>query len=212
MVNVGAGAGSYEPATTRAALEPSLVMVRQRAPDSAPVVCGVAEELPFRDAHFDAGLAVLTVHHWSDPRRGLAELRRVAKRQAVVTWDPEVFSRGLWLVRDYLPELVDRERDLATLPTVLDGLGSCRIESLPVPADCADGFLGAYWRRPEAYLDPALRAGTSGFALLDPVLVETAMDRLEDDLESGRWAARHGDLLERDEIDLGYRLVVHDGP
>jgi hypothetical protein len=34
------------------------------------------------------------------------------------------------------------------------------------------------------------------------------MRRLAADLESGEWARRNADLLEREEMDYGYRLVV----
>jgi SAM-dependent methyltransferase len=209
LVNVGAGTGSYEPAFLQVtAVEPSAVMVRQRPRTAAPVVRGTAERLPFRDGAFDVALAVLTVHHWQDAQAGLAELRRVARRQVVLTWDPGVFARQFWLVRDYLPQAAERERRLATLSTVVDALMPTSIEVLPVPADCTDGFFGAYWRRPHVYLEAAVRGAISGLALLDPPAVTAAMVQLRSDLESGQWQRRYSDLLALDEIDLGYRLVV----
>jgi SAM-dependent methyltransferase len=212
VLNVGAGTGSYEPWDRRVvALEPSTVMIRQRPPAAAPVVRGTAESLPFADQAFDAALAILTVHHWASAPAGLAELSRVARQQVVLTWDPAVRD-GFWLVRDYLPAIAEHERSLACLPVVQAGLARGRREvitcDVPVPGDCADGFLGAYWRRPEAYLDPAIRAAMSGIALLDAGVVAAGCGRLAADLASGRWHSRHGYLLGRPELDLGYRLVA----
>jgi SAM-dependent methyltransferase len=189
------------------AVEPSHVMIRQLSLSAAPVVRGVAEQLPFKDGAFDVALAVLTVHHWGNPATGLAEMRRVSRRQVVVTWDPDV-ARQFWLVRDYLPEVVERETQLATLATVLAHLGPATTESLAVPADCTDGFLGAYWRRPHAYLDSNVRGAISGLALLGSDVISAAMNRLRFDLANGPWLARYSELTELDEVDLGYRLVV----
>ena len=211
LVNVGAGAGSYEPAFMFVVgVEPSATMIRQRPSSAAPAVRGVAEQLPFADAAFDAALAVLTMHHWADAAAGLAEMRRVSRRQIVVTWDPEVFAREFWLVRDYLPEATAREAQAATLATVSAQLGGSEIQPLPVPADCSDGFFAAYWRRPRAYLDAGVRGAISGLALLDSAVVSAAMKRLQSDLDDGRWHARYPELAELHEIDLGYRLVVSD--
>jgi SAM-dependent methyltransferase len=213
VVNVGAGTGSYEPTTRRVvAVEPSAVMVAQRAPEAAPVVRAVAEALPFAAGEFDAALAVLTVHHWRDQAAGLSELRRVSRRQVVLCFDPAV-NRAHWLVTDYLPELGDIEDGRAPAPAwvadVLGGRGGrTHIEIVPVPADCTDGFQNAYWRRPEAYLDPGVQACASTLAVLDRAVLDRGLGRLADDLASGAWHARHGDLLGRDEFDGGYRLVV----
>lgn len=209
LINVGAGAGSYEPAfMSVVGVEPSHIMIRQRSPSAAPAVCGVAEQLPFKDGAFDVALAVLTVHHWGNPAAGLAEMRRVSRKQIVVTWDPDVFARQFWLVRDYLPEAAEREMQLATLATVSAHLGPTTTESLLVPANCTDGFFGAYWRRPYAYLDPIVRGAISGLALLDSDVVSAAVERLRSDLANGRWLARYSELTELDEVDLGYCLVV----
>lgn len=208
VVNVGAGTGSYEPSgpTAVVAVEPSLTMIAQRPPGSAPVVQGVAEALPFPDRSFAAALAVLTTHHWTDPAAGLAELRRVADRQVVVTWDPAVFAE-FWLVREYVPEVAEWEKGLATLDAVVAHLPGATVIPLPVASDCEDGVLGAHWRRPDTYLDAGRRQASSGIALLDPAVVDRAMNRLAADLASGEWHRRHAELLEMDEIDLGYRLV-----
>lgn len=210
VVNVGAGSGSYEPRDARVvAVEPSRVMLRQRPDGAAPAVHGVAEALPFADASFDAALAILTVHHWRDLARGLDEMRRVARRRRIVlTWAPEIAAR-FWLVHDYLPEIAAAERGLATVAHVVDALPGSEVVTLPVPHDCRDGFLGAYWRRPEAYLDPSVRGAISGLARLDARVVDAAVARLASDLASGAWHERHRELLGRDEVDLGYRLVVH---
>src|SRR5919106_5502498 len=149
VVNVGAGAGSYEPRDRYViAVEPSLTMIHQRPQGSTPVVRASATHLPFKDDAFGAALAVLAVHHWPDRGRGLRELARVARdRVVVVTWDPAFSS--FWLIDDYFPAIgaLDR-RLLPTMEEIQRALGSCTIRSLPIPHDCTDGFLGAYWRRP----------------------------------------------------------------
>lgn len=205
ILNVGAGAGSYEPRGREVtALEPSIEMIRQRRPATAAVVQGRAEDLPFADRSFDAAMAVLTIHHWSGQARGLAEMRRVTRGPIVLlTFDPAF--RGFWLT-DYIPGLV--ALDEAQMPRMSDyerWLGPVEISAVPIPHDCTDGFLSAYWRRPAAYLDPRVRAAMSSFWALGDV--SEALGRLEKDLESGAWAERHGELLDRDSLDCGYRLV-----
>ena len=208
VVNVGAGAGSYEPEDRHVvAVEPSEVMIAQRPREAAPVLRAVAEALPFSNNQFDAALAVLTVHHWTDPKRGVAELRRVARRQVIFTWDPAHLA-PFWFTRDYLPDAVALDAGFTTLRATVALLGAATVERIPVPHDCHDGFFAAYWRRPEAYLDPDVRAGISGFGILDENVVEHALKLLADDLESGEWYRRNDHLLGLDELDLGYRLVV----
>ena len=209
VVNVGAGAGSYEPADRRlVAIEPSAVMIAQRPPDAAPAIIATAEALPLADDSVDAAMAVLTDHHWSDRARGLREMRRVARRRAVVfQHEPEV-AEDFWLTRDYLPTFLRRlhGKVLAEMMAPLgDGL---EFRPVPVPHDCADGFYGAFWRRPRAYLDPRVRDGISVFRLLPEDEVATAVARLRADLDSGAWERRYADVLERDELDLGFRVVV----
>jgi Methyltransferase domain len=209
VVNVGAGSGSYEPdAVATVAVEPSQVMIRQRPTDAAPVICAYAEALPFPDGAFDVAMAVLTVHHWRDRSLGLSELVRVSRRQVVVTWDPELFAEQFWFERDYLPR--DHQDDASgTLTGVRRALGSrATVEPVPVPTDCRDGFYAAYWSRPEAYLDPAVRQGISAFATEDQSRVRDAIRRLSRDLASGRWDARHPGLREQTALDVGYRMVV----
>lgn len=207
VLNVGAGTGSYEPAGRAVvALEPSAVMIAQRAAGSAVAVRGRAEGLPFRDGSFDAVMGVLTIHHWHDVGAGLAECVRVARdRVVLLTWDPA--SPGFWLVREYFPEFLELDRRIfPALDRLRESLGPLTVTPVPVPADCVDGFLGAYWRRPEAYLDPSVRAAISSFSRTDRL--RQGLDALRRDLESGVWAERHEELLGRDELDVGYRLVT----
>src|SRR5262245_56504711 len=195
IVNVGAGTGSYEPAALAVvAVEPSVEMIRQRRVGAAPAVRAVAEALPFRARAFDAAMAVLTMHHWTDRAAGLRELRRVAGRVVIVTWDPERPAAGprgaFWLTAEYLPEI--EAWDAPRFPPMRElrgHLGPVSIQPLLIPADCADGFLGAFWARPEAYLDPAVRRGISTFGMLPPAVVDRAVARLADDLRSGVWEA-----------------------
>jgi SAM-dependent methyltransferase len=211
VVNVGAGTGAYEPADLDVtAVEPSEVMIARRPQGPAPVVRAFAEELPFEDGSFDAAMVVLSDHHWSDHERGLAELRRVARRVVLFTWEP-ASSRDTWVVRDYFPCFQELIPDGYALAMPVERLGGGRVETVPIPHDCLDGFYHAYWRRPEAYLDPVVREGISAFALMDQACVEVGLARLARDLESGSWERRNRELLERDELDCGYRLVIHDG-
>lgn len=208
IIDVGAGTGSYEPAgRTVLAVEPSTEMIRQRVPAAAPVVRGVAEALPLRDGAADAVLAVLTVHHWTDWRRGIAELRRVAPHRVVLCYDT---GRHLdyWFVRDYVPEIAELERGRPSAYDIAAELGAHTVTPLPVPWDCADGVFPAYWRRPAAYLDPAVQRSNSAITQTDPAAVARGVARLRADLVSGRWQERHRDLLALDEWDAGFRLVV----
>ena len=147
-----------------------------------------------------------TVHHWHDLAAGLQELRRVARRQVVMTIDTDVHDE-LWLFREYVPAIVGMSA-ASPLPAVVEGLGAHTVETLPIPADCSDGFVMAYWRRPEQFLDPVARANTSAFARLDPADYLPGLAHLERDLADGSWVARHGDLLGRPEHDAGLRLVT----
>ena len=207
VLNVGAGAGSYEPPERAVvAAEPSLVMIAQRPAGAAPAVRASAERLPFADGSFDAALAVLTLHHWPDVRAGLEEMCRVARgRVVILTWDPA--HPGFWLVRDYFPDLIEHDRHIfPTLAELESALGRIEVSVVPVPHDCADGFLGAYWRRPEAYLDEEVRAGISTFGRIEDV--GPRIERLRRDVASGRWAAENAELLGLRELDAGYRLVI----
>src|SRR5205823_378904 len=163
VIDIGSGTGSYGAGGhSVVAIEPSLTMIRQRPREAAPVVQAAAEHLPVRDGTFDAGLAVLTVHHWYDAAAGLSELVRVSRRQVVLTWDPAIFAR-FWLVDEYLPELAESEAGLPTLSAVVSALNVVDVQPVLVPWDCTDGFCGAYWRRPGSYLDRDARAAISAF-------------------------------------------------
>jgi len=215
VLNVGAGAGAYEPHDREVlALDPSEVMIAQRPEGAAPVMRGRAEALPFREGSFDAVMAILSDHHWSDRAAGFAEMRRVARHRVVLlNIDPAAFGQ-YWFAAEYLPSSMElvlpRYREPGTWERELRWLlgGELRIEPVPIPYDCADGFFGAYWRRPEMLLDERVRNGISVFARCDPADVARAIERLRSDLESGAWHERHGDLLALDELDLGYKLVL----
>jgi SAM-dependent methyltransferase len=210
IVNVGAGTGSYERSgRALVAVEPSAVMVSQRE-GTVPVVLASAESLPFPDDSFDVALALMTVHHWGDLRQGLAELRRVAARQVVFTFDPAIHD-SLWVFNEYVPAALGLADD-TPLEAVLEGLDPDRVEVVPIPADCTDGFATAYWRRPERYLSPIARNNISAFARLDQRLVQPGMAQLERDLASGAWSERHGDLMEVESFDFGLRLVIAGPP
>jgi SAM-dependent methyltransferase len=213
IANVGAGTGSYEPARTIVAIEPSQVMIRQRPAAAAPAVQAAAEALPLRTNAVAAVLAVLTVHHWADLAAGVAEMQRVASRRVIVlTWDHDVI-RDFWLLRDYVPAAADTDARLAVpMDDLVSLLGPDRvaITPIPVPHDCADGFGGAYWRRPQAYLDDTVRQGMSLFAMTPADHVAEGLTRLRGDLASGHWRRRYAELLRRPELDLGYRLITAD--
>ena len=210
VLNVGAGSGSYEPSGRHVvAVEPSQVMLAQRPRAAALAVRARAEALPFADGEFDAAMAVLSDHHWADQRGGLAELLRVARDTVVVfTWDRSTVE-DCWLV-DYLPGFRRLAKGGMDVAEIAECLGGASIEPVSVPHDCRDGFLHAYWRRPDAYLDPRVRAGISVFARLDPDALAAAMARLRRDLESDAWARRNADILAHEQLDVGYRLLRAD--
>jgi SAM-dependent methyltransferase len=211
VVNVGAGTGSYEPADRPVIpIEPSTAMALQRDPARPPAVLGVAESLPLPDGTADAATALMTMHHWADVGRGLAELARVARRRIVLlTVDAEI-AAGMWLLRDYFPEIADRDRrEFPAIARLLRDLPApARVITVPVPADCTDRFGLALWSRPEAVLDPGARAATSGFARMDRAREAAGVARLARDLETGAWDRRHGHLRALAELDVGLRLLV----
>jgi SAM-dependent methyltransferase len=208
IVNIGAGVGSYEPSDRRVvAVEPSRVMISQRPESGAPVIQAHAENLPFRDGAFDVATAILTIHHWTDFEKGLQEAYRVATRRIVMlTWIG--FVEDFWLL-DYLPNI--REIDEPLFPSIdrlSQILGSIRVLPALIPYDCTDGFLCAYWRRPHAYLDENVRSAISTFSRITDIW--DGLQRLQKDLESGLWHQRYQELLHKDYMDFGYRLVVCD--
>jgi len=212
VVNVGAGTGSYEPRHLAvAAVEPSIEMIAQRPAAAAPVVRAIAEQLPFADHSFDASLAVLTIHHWRDLPLGLAEMRRVARRRVVIlTWDIAA-GASFWLTAHYFPEITvfDSTR-FGPIAELADALGRAKVIPVPVPRYCQDGFLAAFWARPEEYLDPCRRAAMSGFAQISREAIESGLSRLARDLRAGAWDRRFGELRTRESVDVGYRLLIPD--
>jgi SAM-dependent methyltransferase len=211
VVNVGAGTGNYEPVDRAVvAIEPSTVMVGQRAAGAAPAVRANSSALPLPSGAADVALAILTVHHWHDWATGLAELCRVAPRRVVLAIDFTLHAR-FWFLDEYVPEVAETTARLGPgSDVVAETIGADVSIPLLVPRDMQDGVLGAHWCRPEAYLDPAVRANCSGLALADPAVVARGVAALSADLASGVWARRHADLAELEAIDLGYRLVVAD--
>ena len=180
-------------------------MIAQRPPAAAPVVQGFAELLPFRDGSFDAVLGILTVHHWKSKEKGFAECRRVARSRVVFfTIDFDVCAR-FWLF-DYFPELIVDQHIFPRIGRYADFFQSVQLVPVSIPADCRDGFLGAYWKRPRAYLDPLVRGSISTFSRIGDVGAHLA--RLETDIDSGAWERRYSGLQYLSALDLGYRLVI----
>lgn len=213
VLNVGAGAGSYEPRDRWVlAVEPSATMRAQRPADAAPAIAARAEALPFDDGAVDAAMACVTIHHWEPPAAGLAELRRVA-RGPVVIFTFELDALPAWQ-REFLHEGLVKERPrFLAIDDVAAALGGrTRVERIPTPGDCADGFFEAFWRRPERLLDPAVRGAQSMWALLDEDVEERMVQRLSRALSSGAWDAEHGHLREQDSFDGALRLVISDAP
>ena len=210
IVNVGAGTGSYEPADREVtAVEPSAEMISQRPTDAAPVVQASAESLPFDDDSFDAALAVLTAHHWADLGAGLGEMQRVAReRIVVVTFDSEAL-RDLWINVDYFPETLGLKRQSgASSRDLLMRLPGATASPVPVPRDCTDLFFAALWARPELILDEEVVRPMWVWQSISAEARRTGRARLAADLESGAWGERYGHLRERQELDVGLRLVV----
>jgi SAM-dependent methyltransferase len=211
VLNVGAGAGSYEPSGRWVlAVEPSLTMRAQRPAHAAPAIVARAEELPLDDGSVDAAMACITIHHWEPPEAGLAELRRVARRTVVVftfdlddlpAWQREHLAEGLAIERPRFPSIDAVARALG---------GETRVERISTPSDCSDGFVEAFWNRPEALLDPSVRASQSLWALLAPGVEEHIVNRLREALESGAWDAEHGHLREQEVFDGSLRLVISE--
>jgi SAM-dependent methyltransferase len=210
VLNVGAGAGSYEPADRYVvAVEPSAAMRAQRPAGSVPAIDATAERLPFDDDAFDAVMATVTVHQWSDSARGLAELRRVARGPVVIlTFDGDALDL-LWLA-EYAPELVTAERRrYPAIATIAEAIGRrTEVLEVPIPIDCVDGFTEAYYARPERFLDPAVRAAQSAWGFVDQTATERAVETLRADLASGVWDSRYGHLRAQPQFVGSLRLLV----
>ncbi|MBL7493422.1 methyltransferase domain-containing protein [Frankia sp. AgB1.9] len=210
VVNVGAGAGSYEPlGRCVVAVEPSARMRAQRLAGQAQVVAAVAEALPFADGAFAAAMATNTVHQWADLERGLGELRRVSRGPVVLlTFDGDAFDRN-WLV-EYVPELVAYEqRRMPSIGRIVAALGGTTVVTpVPVPADCCDGFIEAFLGRPECFLDPMIRRAQSPWVFVGPEIVARGVAQLRADLVSGAWDRRHAALRLQNEFTGALRLIT----
>jgi SAM-dependent methyltransferase len=212
VVNVGAGAGSYEPRDRHVvAVEPSDVMIAQRDRRLPPAIRSGAYPLPLEDQSMDAAMAILTIHHWDEHQeRGVREMRRVARGPVVIlTIDAEVSSR-MWLMADYLPEVAELDRRIFPTPeTLARWLGAeVDVQEVPIPRDTQDWSLGSFWAHPARVLEARARNSTSGFARMSPKVVSRVVEAVERDLQDGTWDARHGHLRELDEYDAGLRLLV----
>ena len=206
IVNIGAGTGSYEPANVDlVAVEPSAKMIAQRSADAYPCKQAFAEKLPFEDNSFSHAMTVLSMHHWQDKPSAFNEINRVATNRFVaITWDPQ--SEPFWLTRDYFPEI--HEMDVAIFPRLdafQDHFDEVEIRPLQIPHNCIDGFFAAFWKRPDAYLNPQVRQSTSPFSKVQNL--EEGLTKLANDLASGVWAERNQQMLSLDTFDAGYRLI-----
>jgi len=209
VLNVGAGTGAYEPTDREVlAVEPSATMIAQRPRGAAPAVRARAEQLPLAARSFDAGLAVNTLHHWTDLRAGLAELRRVTRDRVVVFVRDPARGEPFWLTRDYLPALDPARAMAAVVSAVHAAFPTAQVRSYPLPCDCADGLFVAYWGRPERYLVPEVRRNISNFALADPRSLDEGLARLRADLASGAWDRTYGALRDREALDLGHCALI----
>ena len=210
VLNVGAGAGSYEPQDRYvAAVEPSASMRSLRGPELAPAIDATAEQMPFDEDSFDAAMASITLHQWADPWRGLTELRRVSRGPVVVlTFDGDALDR-LWL-GEYVPELYEAERQrypaIEAICTALGGV--TEVQEVPIPIDCLDGFTEAFYARPEAFLDPVVRRAQSAWGFVEDAVAERGLARLRSDLDSGSWDECHGALRTQPEFLGALRLIV----
>lgn len=211
VLNVGAGAGSYEPENRYVvALEPSAVMRAQRkANGKIPAIIGTADSLPFDEDSFDASMAMVTIHHWPDIQKGLQQLRRVTKEQVLImTFDPEALD-NFWNVH-YFPELIEVEKArYPTIDFITDTLGgNCDVQSIPIPLDCVDGFQEAFYGRPEAFLEKEVRLAQSAWGFLPEGMEEQLVKRLADDLSSGEWDKRYGHFRIQPSFTCALRLII----
>lgn len=211
ILNVGAGAGSYEPADKYVvAVEPSAVMRAQRIINGkTPAIIGTADALPFDDNAFDASIAMVTVHHWQDIHKGLKELRRVTKNQILImTFDPDALD-NFWNAH-YFPELIEIEKArYPTLDLIVNALGgNCEVKSIPIPLDCVDGFQEAFYGRPEAFLEKEIRKAQSAWSFLEDGMEDILVLRLSDDLASGEWDKKYGHYRTQPTFTCALKLIV----
>lgn len=209
ILNIGAGAGSYEPDDKELiAVEPSIEMIRQRKPDAHPVKQAFADELPFENDSFSHTMTVLSMHHWQNRAQAFNEIKRVTQDKFVaVTWFPDVAP--FWLVDKYFPELLELDRQIfPTIDELENAFGNIELTPLLIPEDCQDGFLACYWKRPEAYLSEQVRSAISSFGKIGKL--EQGLAELANDLETGKWHKDNEALLNRSDLDTGYRIVTVD--
>jgi len=210
VLNVGAGAGSYEPLDREVTpVEPSSSMRQQRPPNLVAAIDATAENLPFPDQHFDAAMTTFSVHQWARLNDGLREMRRVTRGPVIIlSCDPALVQR-FWL-NNYAPEVLSIEaRRYPSLDQMADVLGG-RTSILPVsiPLLCSDGFNEAYYGRPERFLDPAARLACSAWSFVSEVLIQNYIQLLKLDLEHGEWDRKHGHLRTQPEFDGSLRLLI----
>jgi len=211
VLNVGAGAGSYEPADKYVvAVEPSAVMRAQRLQlGKVPAINAKAGHLPFDDQAFDASMAMVTIHHWPDIDQGLKALRRVTRNQVLVlTFDPDQLDH-FWNAR-YFPELIAIEKArYPSIASVCQSLGGrCQVIPVPIPLDCTDGFQEAFYGRPEAFLQKEVRQAQSAWGFLEAGQEEVLVQRLADDLASGAWDRQYGHYRMEPTFTCALRLIV----
>jgi SAM-dependent methyltransferase len=214
ILNVGAGAGSYEPSDRHViAIEPSAAMRAQRPRHLAPAIHGFAEALPLDDQSVDATLASITVHQWSDRAKGLGELRRVTRGPIVMlTFDGDALDR-FWLA-EYVPELIAAERRrYPPIGSLCESLGGAtEVQIISVPIDCVDGFTEAFYARPERFLDDTVRKAQSAWGFVAPEAQTRFVAQLSEELKSGAWDAKHGHWREQPTFEGSLRLIVSQPP
>lgn len=206
IINIGAGTGSYEPQhLDLVAVEPSEKMITQRHTDAHPVVQASAEALPFADNSFSHALTILSMHHWKDREKAFQEIKRVATHKFVaLSWNPA--APPFWLTRDYFPEIFEADLDIFPTTQELEShFKHVTITPLLIPQDCQDGFLAAFWKRPAAYLNPAIRNSISTFAKLKNM--DEGLKQLEADLADGTWEKANHSVLSLDKFDTGYIMI-----
>jgi len=206
IVNIGAGSGSYEPENVElVAIEPSSEMINQRSPNAHPVIQGTAESLPFPEKSFTHALTILSMHHWENREKAFNEINRVVSQGFVaVTWDPE--SQPFWLTRDYFPEMIELDKAIfPKIEEIKNYFDDVEITPLLIPEDCKDGFLGAYWKRPSAYLDQEVRNSISSFSKLQNI--SKGLTKLALDIESKQWFDINQLILTKSALDIGYIIV-----
>jgi ubiquinone/menaquinone biosynthesis C-methylase UbiE len=209
VVNIGAGTGSYEPRDREViAVEPSPLMIAKRPAGAASAIEGVAEALPLDNRSFDAAMATLTVHHWSNLGKGLTEMRRVARKRIVLLTIDAEKNAEIWTLAEYFPEAMALEEEaMPSIASLEANLPGAVIETVPMPSRCRDEFTSALWDRPEMFLEPATLRASSLWHRLDPAIIKRGQERLRADLDSGRWDGRHGHLRTLPELDIGLRLI-----